>query len=298
MRLRHIEIFHAIYTTGSITNAAKMLHVSQPSVSKVLSHAEIQLGFKLFKRVKGRLIPSDEANMLFDDVDKIYQQLRSIKNTASNIKRSEFGNINIGITPALGFDALPSAIATYHSKFEKVNFDIQTIHNNDVLQALLERKCELAVLFSPTHIDGISNKEIARSELVLVYPKKLFKSEPESISFDDIKDTEFIDIADSGPLGDLLWQRLLEENVELPSRIKAQTYFVAARMVSKGLGVCVVDKYTAMGNLDDNIAFASFAPKITFGVHALSLENRSLSKVTEDFLEQLTKELSDTYIDT
>ena len=37
MRLRHIEIFHAIYTTGSITNAAKILHVSQPSVSKVLS---------------------------------------------------------------------------------------------------------------------------------------------------------------------------------------------------------------------------------------------------------------------
>ena len=53
MRLRHIEIFHAIYTTGSITNAAKLLHVSQPSVSKVLSHAEYQLGFKLFERIKG-----------------------------------------------------------------------------------------------------------------------------------------------------------------------------------------------------------------------------------------------------
>ena len=61
MRLRHIEIFHAIYTTGSITNAAKILHVSQPSVSKVLSHAEMQLGFNLFDRVKGRLIPTEEA---------------------------------------------------------------------------------------------------------------------------------------------------------------------------------------------------------------------------------------------
>lgn len=47
MRLRHIEIFHAIYTTGSITNAAKLLYVSQPSVSKVLAHAELQLGFQL-----------------------------------------------------------------------------------------------------------------------------------------------------------------------------------------------------------------------------------------------------------
>ena len=101
MRLRHIEIFHAIYTTGSITNAAKILHVSQPSVSKVLSHAEMQLGFDLFKRVKGRLIPTDEAEMLFDEVDKIYQQMRAIKNTAENINKSEYGQISIGVTPAL-----------------------------------------------------------------------------------------------------------------------------------------------------------------------------------------------------
>ena len=51
MRLRHIEVFYAVYTTGSITNAAMILYVSQPSVSKVLGHAEMQLGFQLFVRL-------------------------------------------------------------------------------------------------------------------------------------------------------------------------------------------------------------------------------------------------------
>jgi DNA-binding transcriptional LysR family regulator len=91
MRLRHIELFHAIYTTGSITNAAKMLHISQPSVSKVLTHAELQLGFHLFERIKGKLIPTKEAEILFGEVDKIYQQISSIKNTTRNIKKWEFG---------------------------------------------------------------------------------------------------------------------------------------------------------------------------------------------------------------
>ena len=57
MRLRHIEIFQAIRQTGSISGAAQLLHVSQPAVTKVLQHAELQLGFPLFLRVRGKLQP-------------------------------------------------------------------------------------------------------------------------------------------------------------------------------------------------------------------------------------------------
>ena len=209
MRLRHIEVFHAIYTNGSITNAAKMLHVSQPSVSKVLSHAEMQLGFKLFERIKGRLIPTDEANMLFDEVDKIYQQMRSIKSTAENIKKAEFGNINLSVTPALGFDALPNAIAKYHKIYPHVNFNVQTVHNNEVLQALLEHKCDIAILFSPSVMPSVKSIELAQSEVVIVYPKTTFPELPEQLTLNDLVDLEFIDISDSGPLGNLLWGRMM-----------------------------------------------------------------------------------------
>jgi hypothetical protein len=58
MRLRHIEIFQAIRQTGSVSAAAQLLHVSQPAVTKVLQHAELQLGFPLFLRVRGKLQPT------------------------------------------------------------------------------------------------------------------------------------------------------------------------------------------------------------------------------------------------
>ncbi|GLX86482.1 LysR family transcriptional regulator [Thalassotalea loyana] len=292
MRLRHIEIFHAIYTTGSITNAAKILHVSQPSVSKVLSHAEMQLGFNLFERVKGRLIPTNEAQMLFGEVDKIYQQMRSIKNTAENIKKTDFGNISIGVTPALGFGVLPRAIAGFQTHHPKVNFDIQTVHNNEVTQALFEHKCDFAMLFSPNEIAGLNCQTIAESELVIMYPKAMFPDGPEQLSLAQLEESPFIDISDSGPLGDLLWSRMMEENVQLQSTIKVQTYFIAARMVAEGAGVCVVDKFTAQGNLSDNIAFASFSPKLTFNIGVMHLENHSLSRVSEDFLSYISKEIN------
>ncbi|WP_085300005.1 LysR family transcriptional regulator [Cognaticolwellia mytili] len=292
MRLRHIEIFHAIYTTGSITNAAKILHVSQPSVSKVLSHAELQLGFNLFERVKGRLIPTDEAEMLFDEVDKIYQQMRSIKNTAQNIKKSEFGSIALGVTPALGFDAIPNVIANYHQDYPNVTFDIQTIHNDAVMQSLLEHKCDLAILFSPHSMPGITSIPLAESELVIVYPKNKFPDCPDKLTLTQVCDSEFIDISDSGPLADMLWTRVMEEDIGITSSIKVQTYFIAARLVARGLGVCVVDRYTAEGNLSDNVAIASFEPALTFNINAVHLENRAKSKVIDEFIPYLTLGIS------
>jgi DNA-binding transcriptional LysR family regulator len=56
MRLRQIEVFHAVYSTGSMTSAAAMLNVSQPSVSKVLAHAEQQLGYLLFERCRRSIV--------------------------------------------------------------------------------------------------------------------------------------------------------------------------------------------------------------------------------------------------
>jgi len=291
MRLRHIEIFHAIYTTGSITNAAKILHVSQPSVSKVLSHAEAQLGFNLFERVKGRLIPTDEAEMMFDEVDKIYQQMRAIKNTAKNIRDSEFGKVSLGVTPALGFNVIPSSVAKFHKEHNGVNFDIHTVHNDSVMQSLLEHTCDLAILFSPKSRPNITSIELSQSELVIVYPKELFPDCPEKLTLKELEQYEFIDINDSGPLGSLFWARMMEENVFLKSVIKVQTYFIATKLVEQGAGLCVVDRYTAKSNLSDHMAIASFDPPLPFTVNALHLENSCMPRTITEFLPFLIEEI-------
>ena len=64
---------------GSISSAARSLCVSQPNVTRVLSHTEQQLGFPLFERVKGRLIPTKEAKLLLPEAETIHEQLGQSK---------------------------------------------------------------------------------------------------------------------------------------------------------------------------------------------------------------------------
>ena len=77
MKLRQIEIFNAVYTCGSISEAAKRLNIAQPTASKILKHAEDMLGFLLFHRVKGKLVATSEANILFKETDHIYKHVAS-----------------------------------------------------------------------------------------------------------------------------------------------------------------------------------------------------------------------------
>ncbi|MGP9672736.1 LysR substrate-binding domain-containing protein [Pseudoalteromonas sp. AOP31-A2-14] len=178
-------------------------------------------------------------------------------------------------------------MAKYHKIYPNVNFIVQTVHNNEVSQALSEHKCDIAILFSPKAMPGITAITLAQSELVIVYPKASFPSLPKQLTLEDLTGSELIDISDSGPLSHILLQRMMQEDIQLNSTIKVQTYFIAAKLVAQGLGVCIIDKFTALGNLSDNMAIASFNPPLNFNVNALHLENRALSKASNTFLFNL-----------
>src|SRR5687768_8239468 len=64
MNLRQMEVFRAVMVSGGVNSAAALLHVSPPAISKVLAQAAKSTGLVLFERVRGRLIPTPEAQQL------------------------------------------------------------------------------------------------------------------------------------------------------------------------------------------------------------------------------------------
>ena len=91
MKLRHIEVFHALMHAANMTEAARRLHVSQPAVSTVLKHAESQLGIRLFERTGGRLVPTPEAIALLPDVEGIFERLEALGRSVQGLRDVDAG---------------------------------------------------------------------------------------------------------------------------------------------------------------------------------------------------------------
>ncbi len=285
MRLRHIEVFHAVYSNGSISAAARMLNVSQPAVSKVLRHAEAQLGFTLFDRSKGKLIPTTDGIELFTEVSRVYQEIGALRRIARNIKSNKSGQIRIAAITGLAFDMLPRVIAQYQINSPNVAFEVQTQHYRKLESSLFEMENDIGLAFHPPSHQGLKSYELGEAEFACVYSKNVFPGQPKRIKMADLKHMEAIAMNGRGPLGRLLMDKVQNRDVTLHTRLVADTCFMATRFVKHSGGVTIVDEFTARAQIDDDLEFARFDPPIKFSVKALYLESRPLSGLCEDFLE-------------
>ncbi len=284
MRLRHIEVFHAVFTTGSVSQAAKLLNVSQPSVSKVLRHAEDNLGYALFERVKGRVVPTAEAHALFAEAKDIQDQLQALERRARNLKAGRAGHVRLMVMPALGLDLLPMAVAEFRLQNPDVTFDIGTAHFADIVRALREQKCDLAMAFNPPPLAGVARHAIGGGHMLCAHGPGLFTGQS-SVRLAELAAHPLVGIKDSGPLSQLVSAQAQAEAVPLDAAVTVQTYYIARNLVRYGAGVAVVDHLTALAHRGDGVEYKPLAPELRYEVVGLSDEARPLSRVAENFLE-------------
>lgn len=111
VNLRHIEIFHAIMTAGNLTEAARMLHTSQPTVSRELARFEKVLGLTLFERSRGRLHPTVQGLRLFEEVQRSWYGLDRIVSAASICAMVKAGVGISVVNPLTALDYVNSGVA-------------------------------------------------------------------------------------------------------------------------------------------------------------------------------------------
>ena len=289
MNLRHIEIFHAVYVNGSVSAAARALNVSQPSVSKTLRHAESLLGFELFKRTSGRLIPTEDAHTLFADVAEIQDRVHQLREAGRNLRRGSGGMLRISALPSVALGALPTAVARFLRNHPDVQFDLQTVHHDDLLRKLYERETDIAIAYEVPPAAPVGTRWLGEGELVLLYREQDMPDAPPRVGLECLAGKRFISLAASGPIGQLFAHEVQRLEIAFDEVVSARTFYIASALVRQGVGMTVVDSFTAQASLAPGISMRPLKPQLTFDVSAMFLLNRPPTALATDFLKTLGK---------
>ena len=270
-----------------MTNAARLLNVSQPSVSKVLAHAEQQLGYALFDRTSGKLVATPEADRLFGLVSRVFDDIEQLRHVAENLRASDAGKIRIAATPAFGVDLIPTAISSYLEQHPETGFEIETLHHDEIAGALLESRVDIGLAFDSVPAPGLVKESIAAGQFYVITPPDVDFRGADRITVEMLADLPFISLSGRGPLGRLLSSHLDSHDVSLRKIVFTETYHVARALVARGAGVSIVDAITAHSADFDKVNRWPLEPPLRYSVDVLRADAMPLSIVSRRFIDHL-----------
>lgn len=292
MRLRHIELFQAILQTGSLTAAAQLLHISQPAASKILKHAEQQLGFALFNRVRGKLQPTAEARILQQETERLAADLQNLRRLAGNLGRGEERALRLICTPALAQVLLPEALRCWRSRFASTPCQLATQHTAEIVEALLLREADLGLTLQSVEHPGLSSEVLAQGQMMVIAPANWWADAElaSPLRLEELADVPLIGLDTRDALGGLLRGHF--EELDPPPRINTwvQTYQLARSLVAAGQGLALVDPLTALAGGDHAVQARPLEPAIPVPLYALVRAQEVSSAAQLELLAQIRQQ--------
>jgi DNA-binding transcriptional LysR family regulator len=268
LNIREFMAFRAVMMAGTTTGAAKALNLSQPSVSRLVNDLEARLRLVLFRRERSRLVPTDEALALLDEVERAFDGLQQLSDFTGRMGRSETRPIRLVISPSLSARFAPAAIAVFARQYPALRIVIDMRTTDYAAELIAGDQADLAVALLPVSHPGVDVVPLVDVPTVCVLPRKHRLAKRKTIGPADLKDEPLITIARKYPARIRL-DKVFEASGIVPNiRIETGTSAAACGCSAAGLGVALINAFMASEYESPDLVLRRFEPTVpnSFGI--------------------------------
>jgi LysR family transcriptional regulator, regulator for metE and metH len=240
IEVRHLQMISAIVESGSMTNAANKLFLTQPSLSHQLKEIESRLGVNLFLRVNKKLLLTPAGEKLFKEANEILPRLSRIENDLQNGSATK--ELRISTQCYTCYHWLPKLMQVFQKDFSDISLDIVAEAIDDPHQYLLNDKVDLVVTGIKVEKRGIHYEKLFDDELVLLVPPGHRLASKDFVTPKDFADEHMIIYKSKG--SDFFINNVLDKAGVSSSRItKMQLTEARVELVKAGIGITVLSKW-------------------------------------------------------
>jgi DNA-binding transcriptional LysR family regulator len=287
MDLRQLEAFAAVMSAGSVTAAGKMLGRSQPSVTRVIQELEQELGFALFERSGPKVTPTHKAFMMYAEVESALLGIRNIRQRAQHIAQEENHQIKLVAISALALGLLPAALARLPDSLRPQQIQLQSMSPENVVQAVLSKTMDLGAVSLPLEHRGLDIHWIGEAPCVAVLPASSELASYDVLSMELLAQQTLITMANPYRFRRRVDKAFHDAGGPPTRMLDTNTSLVAMQMARVGLGVALVDPFTAMGVPLDGVVVRPIACNIPFFFGLISAFASPLSDVTRALIDEI-----------
>lgn len=295
MNLRQLEAFRATIETGSITAAAEALHVSQPSISRLIADLERSVEFPLFLRQGRGLIATVEARRFYQAVESVFVGIDKLSELANVIKTTAGGVVSIGVIPTFSQLILPEAVAELYGVRSDVRFMLSTRNTPAIVDSVRLQQFDLGIVGRKPPYEGVEVLyQTSFSYVCLFKDNHPLADFNEPVDLIELSKTEkFITFGGAFPDEMSGIDSKLSRHLTNNSRISATNMPAAAALTRETGVVSIVDPFSAklaiaiggvkVRQIKQPLSY--YVSIITKGYDTLSMEANELAQILATRLE-------------
>jgi DNA-binding transcriptional LysR family regulator len=248
MLLAEVEAFLEVARRGSISRAAKSLHVTQPALTARIKHLEAELGEELFTRSRLGMRLTDTGRAFLPYAQRGLAALEEGQRLVAGRRQGATGELVIGSAPSVGTYALPVLLKRFAREHPTVRLVVKTGHSEEVLAMVLRSEVHVGVM-RPLQHPELELRRVQEDELVLVvHPEHPFAGRRQ-VALADIRGQSLILFDRSSSYHDLTSSLFRAAGVAPGGLMELDNIEATKKMVEQDLGVALLPLMAVAGEL-------------------------------------------------
>jgi DNA-binding transcriptional LysR family regulator len=295
MNQRQLEVFNAIIDCGTLTGAADVLHTSQPTVSRTLTALEENLGFSLFERQKGRVIPTAEGLALYEEMQRVYTGIGRLTAFAKRVREQREGEINISVTPAIALSFMPAVLKRFRNKYPNFKAVISVRAPSVIFNKLRNGTTDIAFSNSMVNPGNATEIPLIDAKFICAIPAAHPLARKEIIYPTDLAGEDFIMMHPEKSFNWVGHEKFISTMPVKPNIVfSTQRSAIAYGMVAQGIGISVLEPFSAQFWEKHDIVIKPFRPALTYPFMVFFPRGKIRSDLCQRFAQEAIDCLADT----
>jgi len=176
MDIHHLRVFVSVFQYKSFSKASKKLRLTQPTVSAHIRALEEEYNCKLFDRLGRTIIPTKEAEVLYQYATEIIEKTDVISDAMSRFKKKVAGTLVLGASTIPGTYLLPSIMTAFQKKYPAVSFQILIEDSKKIVDSLSKHELIMGIVGAKLGNEEIEYMSFFDDELIVVSAPSFIKS--------------------------------------------------------------------------------------------------------------------------
>ncbi len=228
MNITAIESFCLVVKLGSISKAAKELHISQPALSLQIQELEHQLDATLLERSNRGVSPTEIGLLIYEYGQKLVTLSDNMKKEVARMNSIQT-ELTVAASSTIGQYALPCTVYIFQQQFPDSKITTKILNTREAIELTLNGSVDFSILEGPINTndklklknEGIVLQRIARDDLVIIAPYNQHWADIEEISIHEFMNMKWVFREKGSGIRSTIEAKLLQENMN-PDQLKIE----------------------------------------------------------------------------